>query len=145
MQPPRDPGSPPVYVVIPSDAAEARRVQDQVEQCLQATACHDHDLFSIKLALEEALVNAIRHGNQYDRAKTVQIAYRLLPDRFEVHITDEGGGFDPSNVPNPTALENLACPGGRGVMLMRRYMTEVCFNERGNAVSMCKLLRNGKK
>jgi anti-sigma regulatory factor (Ser/Thr protein kinase) len=69
MQPPRDPGLPPVHVVIPSDAAEARRVQDQVEQCLQGTACHDHDLFSIKLALEEALVNAIKHGNQGDPTK----------------------------------------------------------------------------
>jgi len=145
MQPPRDLGSPPVHVVISSDAAAARHVQDQVEQCLQATACHDHDLFSIKLALEEALVNAIRHGNQSDGSKTVQIAYRLLPDRFEVHITDEGAGFDPSEVPDPTALEHLECPGGRGLMMMRHYMTEVSFNERGNAVTMCKLLRNGNK
>src|SRR5262249_20623405 len=67
-----DLGSPPVYMVIPSDAAEARRVQDQVEQCLQATTCHDHDLFSIRLALEEALVNAIKHGNQCDPTKQVQ-------------------------------------------------------------------------
>src|SRR5262249_46456128 len=78
MQSLRDPGSPPVHAVIPSDAAEPRHVQDQVEQYLQATACHDHDLFSIKLALEEALVNAIKHGNQCDRSKQVQIAYRLL-------------------------------------------------------------------
>ena len=146
MQPPRNLGSPPVHVVIPSDAAEAHRVQDQVEQCLEATACHDHDLFSIKLALEEALVNAIRHGNQYDRAKTVRVAYRLLPDRFEVHITDEGAGFDPSDVPDPTALEHLECPSGRGLMLMRHYMTEVSYNERGNGVSMAKVFRNnGKK
>ena len=140
-----DLGSPPVYMVIPSDAAEARRVQDQVEQCLQGTACHDHDLFSIKLALEEALVNAIKHGNQCDPTKQVQIAYRLLHDRFVVRITDEGSGFDPNDVPDPTAFENCERPGGRGLMLMRHYMTEVVFNERGNAVTLCKRLRNGKK
>jgi serine/threonine-protein kinase RsbW len=143
MQPPPDPGSPPTYVVIPSDPAEARRVQDQIERCLLATACHDRDLFSIKLALEEALVNAIKHGNHYDRARKVRIAYRLLPDRFEVQITDEGQGFDPSGVPDPTAPENLERPGGRGLMLMRRFMTEVAFNERGNSVAMCKVLGNG--
>jgi len=140
-----DLGSPPVYMVIPSDATEARRVQDQVEQCLQATACHDHDLFSIRLALEEALVNAIKHGNRYDRTKQVQIAYRLLPDRFVVRITDEGAGFDPNEVPDPTTFENCEHPGGRGLMLMRHYMTEVVFNERGNAVTLCKWLRNGNK
>jgi serine/threonine-protein kinase RsbW len=145
MPPPRDPGSPPVHVVIPSDPAEARRVRDQVEQCLAAASCHDHDRFSIKLALEEALLNAIRHGNQYDPARTVQIAYRLLPDRFEVHITDEGAGFDPDDVPDPTAPENLECPGGRGLFLMRHYMTEISFNQRGNAVTMCKVLHNGKQ
>jgi len=145
MQPPRSFGSSPINVVIPSDTVEARRVQDQVEQCLQATACHDHDLFGIKLALEEALVNAIKHGNQYDRTKQVRIAYHLLPDRFEVHIADEGAGFNPGDVPDPTAQENLAYPGGRGLMLMRHYMTEVSFNTRGNAVRMYKLLRNGKK
>ncbi len=143
MQPPRDPGSPPTHLVIPSDPAEACRVQDQIEQCLQAVSCHDHDLFGIKLALAEALVNAIKHGNRYDRSRKVQIAYRLSPDRFEIHITDEGTGFDLDDVPDPTAFENLERPGGRGLLLMRRYMTEVTYNERGNAVTLCKVLRDG--
>ena len=145
MQPPRYPGSSAVHLVISSDTAEAHRVQDQIEQSLQAATCHDCDLFSIRLALEEALVNAIKHGNQYDPAKRVSIAYRLLPNRFEVHITDEGAGFDPADVPDPTAFAKLKLPGGRGLMLMRHYMSEVTFNDRGNAVTMCKLLANGNK
>jgi serine/threonine-protein kinase RsbW len=133
-------------VVIPSDPAEARRVQDQIEQVLQGCAAHDHDVFSIKLALEEALVNAIKHGNQMDRSKKVQISYRLHIDRFEIHITDEGPGFDPAEVPDPTAFENLERPCGRGLMLMRHYMTEVAFHGRGNTVSMKKHFgSNGKK
>jgi serine/threonine-protein kinase RsbW len=133
-------------VTITSDPAEARRIQDDIERILQSRRAHDHDVFSIRLALEEALVNAIKHGNQLDRAKAVHIAYRFLADRFEVHITDEGPGFDPSDVPDPTAVENLERPCGRGLMLMRHYMNEVTYSNRGNTVSMSKVFRptNGK-
>jgi serine/threonine-protein kinase RsbW len=144
MQPARELRS-PSQVVIPSDSAEARRVQDQIETALQSSRCHEHELFSIKLALEEALVNAIKHGNQYDRNKKVHIAYEIQPDRFVIHITDEGPGFDPADVPDPTAIENLERPCGRGLMLMRHYMTEVAFNQRGNSVVMSKDFRTGKK
>jgi len=140
------PHSPQQQIVIPSDPAEARRVQEQIESLLQTTHCQDHDLFSIKLALEEALVNAIKHGNQYDRNKSVQISFEVHPDRFTIRITDEGIGFDPADVPDPTAVENLERPCGRGLMLMRYYMTDVAFNDRGNSVIMSKVfLRNGRK
>ena len=79
-----------------------------------------------------------------DRSKTVRVAYFIDPNRFEIDITDEGCGFDPCDVPDPTAVENLERPCGRGLMLMRHYMTEVQFTGRGNCVSM-KKLRNGKK
>jgi len=135
--------------LIPSDPTEARRIQDEIERLLSARHLHEHDVFSIKLALEEALVNAIKHGNQMDRSKKVRIAYQLHTDRFEVLISDDGSGFDPSDVPDPTAFENLERPCGRGLMLMRHYMTEVAFNSRGNCVSMSKTFRNpsgnGKK
>jgi len=134
------------HVVIPSDPGEARRVQDHIEQLLQESPCQDHDLFSIKLALEEALVNAIKHGNQYDRNKKVEISYEVRPDRFVISITDEGEGFDPADVPDPTAFENLERPCGRGLMLIKHYMTEVEYNRRGNSVTMAKVFRfNGKK
>ena len=133
-------------VTIPSDPAEARRIQDDIERLLQSHHVSERDVFSIKLALEEALVNAIKHGNQMDRSKQVQISYRVTSELFEIHITDEGKGFDPEDVPDPTAVENLERPCGRGLMLMRHYMTEVAYNERGNGVSMVKVFRNnGKK
>jgi serine/threonine-protein kinase RsbW len=136
-------------VSIHSDAAEARRIQDEIEQHLQARHVSEHDIFSIKLALEEAIVNAMKHGNQFDRAKKVHVSYQIFADRFDVQISDDGNGFDPSDVPDPTAFENLERPCGRGLMLMRHYMTEVVFNQRGNGVIMCKVFRsnggNGKK
>jgi serine/threonine-protein kinase RsbW len=134
-----------VSLVIASDPAEARTIQEQIEQLLHQRDTNDHDVFSIRLALEEALINAIKHGNQMDPAKKVQVSYRLQADRFEIAIADEGEGFDPNDVPDPTAIENLERPCGRGLMLMRHYMSEVQYNDRGNAVVMSKVLRNGKK
>jgi serine/threonine-protein kinase RsbW len=146
MNPQRQAGPIPFAdVVLPSDPTEARSFEDQVEQFLQSQKVSPSDIFSIRLALEEALINAIKHGNQLDPSKKVTISYRLHDNRFEVHISDEGLGFDPNDVPDPTAIENLERPCGRGVMLMRYYMDEVCYNPRGNSVSMSRVLRNGSK
>jgi serine/threonine-protein kinase RsbW len=146
MNPASDLGQAPFKdVTIPSDTTEARRVQDEIEQQLLTRRASDQEVFSVRLALEEALVNAIKHGNQMDRAKRVFISYRFLDDRFEVLISDEGNGFDPNDVPDPTAVENLERPCGRGLMLMRHYMTRVDYNERGNGVSMTKVFRNNGK
>jgi len=147
MEKQRDPGpSPFAEAVLASDPAEARRFQDQIEQLLlESSHASPHEVFSIKLALEEALINAIKHGNQMDRAKKVRVLYRVMSYRFEVEVVDEGPGFDPSDVPDPTAVENLERPCGRGLMLMRHYMTEVVYKGGGNSVAMSKVLRNGRK
>jgi serine/threonine-protein kinase RsbW len=131
-------------VTLPSDTTEARRFQDTIEQALAARSVTEQEIFSVRLALEEALVNAIKHGNQFDPAKKVFVSYRFLgdhPGRFEIHITDQGAGFDPADVPDPTAVENLERPCGRGLMLMRHYMTEVEYNPTGNGVIMAKVFR----
>jgi serine/threonine-protein kinase RsbW len=132
-------------VAIPSDPAEARRVQEEINTLLVTIGrFSDHELFGIRLAVEEALVNAIKHGNQMDRAKQVHIRYILRAELFEIHIADEGPGFDPAEVPDPTAIENLERPCGRGLMLMRHYMSEVSFSSEGNSVRMSKVPRNGQ-
>jgi serine/threonine-protein kinase RsbW len=126
-------------VAIPSDPKEARCVQDLVEQQLRSHHFEDCEIFSIKLALEEALVNAIKHGNQMDPAKKVHIQFNVNRDRFDVRIVDEGGGFDLDEVPDPMAPENLERPCGRGLLLMRHYMTEVTFHAPGNRLTMSKV------
>ena len=126
-------------VTIASDLAEARRIQDVIVESLQACAYSEHDIFSIKLALEEALVNAIKHGNQMDTDKRVHVAYKVTPARFEIRITDEGEGFNPDDVPDPTDPDNIERPCGRGLLLMRGFMTEVEYHGRGNVVSMAKV------
>ncbi|HEV3145380.1 MAG TPA: ATP-binding protein, partial [Gemmataceae bacterium] len=135
----------PADVVIPSDLDEARRVQTEIENLLQTqTHFNEMEIFSIKMALEEAIVNAIKHGNQMDPHKMVRIAYRITKDQFDVMITDEGPGFNPDDVPDPTAPENLERPCGRGLLLMRHYMTHIAYHGCGNVVVMSKSCSNGK-
>jgi serine/threonine-protein kinase RsbW len=122
---------------------EVRQVQADIKEALQAHQYDDRDLFSIELALEEALVNAIKHGNQLDPSKRVYVRYEITADRFDIRIEDEGPGFNPCDVPDPTAPENLERPCGRGLLLIRNFMNDVQYHGRGNIVTMYKL-RNGK-
>ena len=128
---------------IPSDLEAARRVQGEIERFIR-TAFEEHEAFAIKMAVEEALVNAIKHGNQMDADKTVRGDYGLDSDRFIIRITDDGPGFNPEDVPDPTAPENLERPCGRGLLLIRYYMSSVTFQDNGRTIVMHKS-RNGSK
>lgn len=126
-------------VSIPSDPEEIRRVQDDIETALRRNGFEDKEIFGIRLALEEALVNALKHGNQMDRAKQIHVRYSVSPDRFDIAITDEGPGFDMDDVPDPLDEENLERPCGRGLFLIRHYMTDVTYHPPGNHVTMSKV------
>jgi len=123
-------------LTIASDPSEVPRIQDHVEGQLKLHQFEDRDVFSIRLALEEALVNAIKHGNQMDRSKKVHLRCTIKPDRFEVAITDEGPGFNPADVPDPCCEENLERPCGRGLFLIRHYMSDVTYHPPGNRLTM---------
>ncbi len=123
---------------VPSECNAGRAVIDLFLARLEALKWNKRDLFSIRLAMEEAVVNAIEHGNDLDPLKRVHVVCRISADSAFIQITDEGPGFDPGAIPDPTDHDHLECPGGRGVMLMRSFMTEVFFNERGNRVTLVK-------
>lgn len=128
-----------VEVVISNDLLEARRIQREIEEALHAADYCDRDIFCAKLALEEALVNAVKHGNRMDPAKHVTVRYDVNAERFLIQVCDEGDGFDPDAVPDPTAPENIERPCGRGILLMRRFMSVVAYDKYGNRVVMTKL------
>jgi serine/threonine-protein kinase RsbW len=92
--------------------------------------------FAIRLALEEALSNAFKHGNKSDPGKTVTVHCHVDSDEVALEIEDQGEGFDPSCIPDPTQRENIEIPCGRGIVLMRSFMTEVRFEPPGNRVRM---------
>jgi serine/threonine-protein kinase RsbW len=120
--------------VIPSDTAAGRRVLCEVLRELEARHWSRRDVFAVHLAMEEALVNAIKHGNRLDPDKHVRISCRMSPELIRVEISDEGAGFDPTSLPDPTDPDRLECPGGRGVLLMKAFMSRVEWGGSGNRV-----------
>lgn len=124
---------------LPSDPAAIPPFQQSIEAELQAVQVSKPDRFAIQLSLEEALVNAVKHGNRCDPKKKVYVRYAVRPDAFEIEIRDEGPGYRPEGVPDPLAAENMERPGGRGLLLMKHYMTEVEIAPPGNRLSMKKL------
>ncbi len=88
----------------------------------------------MRWAPSKPIVNAIKHGNRYDLSKKVSIRYQMSSTRVRIEITDEGNGFDPDRVPDPTVDENLERPSGRGLMLMHNFMSRVEYQGTGNRV-----------
>lgn len=119
---------------LKSERGSSRLVTDDLLDKLGHFGWPPDDIFAIHLAAEEALVNAVVHGNKLDPRKSVQVECLVSPDLMRIEITDEGEGFDPKRVPDCTLSERLECPGGRGVMLMRSFMTRIEYNAKGNSV-----------
>lgn len=99
---------------------------------------------NLKIAIVEALTNAMEHGNGFDMNKLVKVEAKFLASKAEIKITDQGRGFNHQKLPNPTAPENLYKPRGRGIYMMHRLMDEVHFNRRGNSVRLVKYRRPAK-
>ncbi len=119
---------------IPSNTGVGRRIVDEVLNELEGLQWGKRDVFGVHLAMEEALVNAITHGNGLDADKHVQVRCQISPAMIRIEIRDEGDGFNPSTIPDPRDPDRLESPGGRGVMLMRAFMSRVEYNTRGNCV-----------
>jgi len=115
------------------------KVEDTVEEILcrvDGNTLPNEKLFGFRLALHEALTNAIVHGNHNDPAKSVSIGYRRTRDSAQVTIRDQGSGFDCTSIPDPTHEDNLLQCSGRGIFLMRRLVDDVQYNKDGNQVTL---------
>jgi len=118
--------------------AEATTAIKRVIADVVAEGYADLDVFAIELGLQEAVDNALVHGNQSNPNKRAWVHYCVKQESVFLQIEDEGLGFNPSSVPDPTAAENVPKENGRGLLLMRTFMTWVQFNRIGNCVTMCR-------
>lgn len=125
-------------VVVPNDLRSVKQPEDRIMSALSRCQYDEETIFAIKLALEEALTNGVKHGNRNDPGKKLRVRYFVNPERTVIMVGDEGCGFAPDCVPDPTAEENLERPNGRGIMLMHAYMTRVRYNDAGNEVWLLK-------
>jgi len=121
---------------IPSDFDAGRDVQRRVVEQVVLHKFEADSVFAIRLALEEALVNAIKHGNRADPTKKVHIEALITSQRAEILIEDEGPGFNRARIPDPTTHPNLNRPSGRGILLIEAYMTTAKWERGGRRLRM---------
>ena len=91
---------------------------------------------NILISLTEAVNNAIRHGNRFDDQKKIIVSYRKYAHQIRLIISDEGSGFDPFNLPDPTSEDHIEEEGGRGVFLMKQLTDELHFLDQGRTVEL---------
>jgi len=125
----------PSHIEAVADAAAA--ATDFVQNCGVA----EEVAFGIDMAIREAVTNAMVHGNKEDEAKTVEVTLNCLGNALQIEVKDQGEGFDPTGVPDPTDPANIMKTSGRGIFLMRSFMDEVQWTnhpEGGTTVRMVK-------
>lgn len=128
-------------ITVENDLAAAKQPEELILREVSDNGYCENAAFAIKLALEEAITNAFRHGNKCDPAKHILVKYRVTPESVEIEVSDEGEGFCPEEVPDPTQPGFIDRPHGRGIMLMKAYLDEVEFGGAGNCVRMVKFNR----
>jgi serine/threonine-protein kinase RsbW len=131
-------GHEPLVFTIPSDLGASRDVHKAIMDRVEGHRFGEQSSFAIRLALEEGLMNAIKHGNKLDPNKTVHVEATVTPREAQITIEDQGPGFDRSDVPDPCASENLLKCSGRGILLMEAYMDKVQYSRGGRRVKMVK-------
>ena len=125
----------PSHIEAVADAAAA--VTGFIRDC----GAPDDAAFGIEMAVREAVTNAMVHGNQEDEAKSVEVVFNCQGNELEIEVKDQGEGFEPEDVPDPTDPANLLKTSGRGIFLMRTFMDDVQYVHRpegGTAVRMTK-------
>lgn len=116
------------HIEIESDPNNLITVEEFVNYFAKDLGLSDEKLASLLLAVTEATTNAIIHANKSDKKKMVKVEATVEKSKLIVKIIDEGRGFDPSKIPDPTHPENLLKDSGRGVYLMRIYMDDLKYN-----------------
>jgi serine/threonine-protein kinase RsbW len=114
-----------------------------VSEFLNRLGIGEEVAFGVDMAVREAVTNAVIHGNKLDDAKVVAVKLKNTPEGFEISVHDQGAGFNPDDIPDPTKDENILKTSGRGIFFMRNFMDEVEWYaepEGGTSVRMIKRL-----
>ena len=124
-------------VAMPSELEFVEHTVDLVARhCLACGLSIKAVRFNLRVALSEALANAIVYGNRMDPSKRVYVALRLEGQAVQVHVRDQGDGFDPDGIPDPRSPECIERSAGRGLFLIKELVDELAFNDRGNSLCM---------
>ena len=113
-----------VELILESKLENVEQAEEAARSVSAKLGFDEEAEFHIEMAVHEAVINAIHHGNKEDPEKKVYIKFLVSEDRLEIRVRDEGLGFDPSALPDPLARENLLNISGRGIFLVRKFMDE---------------------
>jgi serine/threonine-protein kinase RsbW len=130
-----------ITLKLPSDLKIIPETTPGIIKKIKSKDISDDDLFDIRLALEEALVNAIKHGNKQDPYRNVFLKVIVTSGKVTMQIKDEGKGFDYKKLASPLGSKNLKKPCGRGVFLIKELMDKVEFFDGGSGIKMVKSFR----
>jgi sigma-B regulation protein RsbU (phosphoserine phosphatase) len=128
----------PVYLQFISYFEEMDRATSFIMSAMDSLGYADENIRKMKIILTELFANAIYHGNKGDHSKKVIVGHTIDKDKVIISIMDEGDGFDPSMIPDPTLPENLIKDCGRGIYIVRNYTDKIEFNKKGNRVTITK-------
>lgn len=123
-------------IVVESKPSALGEPCQRILSAMEEKGFSQDDVFAVHLAVEEAFLNAVKHGNKMDPLKMVTIDCLVDEGKVDIRLTDEGEGFDPGSIPDPRVGENLYRPEGRGLLLINAYMHVVEYNEAGNKLHM---------
>ncbi len=123
-------------LIIESRIANLSVVENALDSVTNEIGLNKENYGKVMVSTLEAVNNAIVHGNKSDPAKNVDIEISFIKDELQIKVTDEGKGFNPGNIPDPTKPENIEALNGRGVFLMSRLSDSIEFSEQGNSVKM---------
>ena len=132
------------HLVLGSRFENIEVAERALRDLCDAAGCDGDDLYWVVTALREAIANAVRHGNRAQPERKVHVDYSVDRCTVTIRVEDEGEGFDPAAVPDPTVPENLLRPSGRGIFYMQQFMNRVEFGRStngGTSVLMVKQLQ----
>jgi len=121
---------------IESRMNNLRIIENAIDEMTGAIGINQDNYGKILVATLEAVNNAIMHGNKGNEQKIVDVEIVFKNNDIKITVTDEGPGFDPKKIPDPTMPENIEALSGRGVFLMSKLADSIEFNENGNSVTM---------
>lgn len=125
---------------IDNDSHLLKEISKELIGSLQKQGVDENIIFDVHVAFEEALRNAMVHGNKSDPEKKVMIETMITDGELMICVEDEGDGFDPDSLPDPTLGENLLKESGRGVYLVKHLMDDVVYEQEGRKAVMRKKL-----
>jgi serine/threonine-protein kinase RsbW len=126
---------------LPSRIDTVAKAANAVADFVSRSGISEEAAFGIDMAVREAVTNAVVHGNEQDEQKAVELTLKSSPEAVEITVHDQGQGFNPEEVPDPTESENILKTSGRGIFFMRTFMDEVTWSIRPGGGTTVRMLK----